>query len=79
VAVVQRFDSAAQLNIHFHVLAADGVFIEAKDGALSFHSLPEPAQADLLSVAWRVCERTVALLREPGALARCRGGRAPGG
>jgi Putative transposase/Transposase zinc-binding domain len=32
VALIQRFGSAINLNIHFHVVVADGVFVSSDDG-----------------------------------------------
>jgi len=36
VAVVQRTDSAVRLNVHVHLLALDGVYVEDEHGELSF-------------------------------------------
>lgn len=37
VAQVQRFGSALNLNIHWHMLFLDGVYTEHADGCLRFH------------------------------------------
>ncbi len=47
VTFIQRFGSAANLNIHFHVLALDGVFTEAPDGKLLFHTAASPSDDEL--------------------------------
>ncbi len=47
VTVVQRFGSGLELNVHFHVLALDGVFAPAADGPVRFHRLAAPADADV--------------------------------
>jgi hypothetical protein len=39
VTVVQRFGSALNLNVHFHVLMLDGLFAE-RDGRMRFRRLP---------------------------------------
>ncbi len=40
VSVIQRGDSALRLNVHFHVLALDGVYVrEEPDAPLVFHPL----------------------------------------
>ena len=40
VSVIQRGDSALRLNVHFHVLALDGVYVrDAETGVLVFHAL----------------------------------------
>jgi hypothetical protein len=36
VTFIQRFDSALRLNVHFHSLFLDGVFVRDDDGALEF-------------------------------------------
>ena len=38
VTAIRRFGSAANLNLHFHTLIPDGVFVERND-ALEFHRL----------------------------------------
>ena len=45
VTAIQRFGSALNLNVHFHTLAIQGVFIEAPSGSLRF--VPNPAPTDL--------------------------------
>lgn len=42
VTLIQRFGSALNLNIHFHMLFIDGVYIEHPDGALLFHGAFAP-------------------------------------
>ena len=67
ITVVQRFGSAADLNIHFHSLVPDGVFVVETPGAAPvFRALPAPTPAEIAAVSWQVCERTVALLRKLG-------------
>jgi hypothetical protein len=36
VTLIQRFGSALNLNVHFHMLFLDGVYVEQPDGSLSF-------------------------------------------
>jgi hypothetical protein len=66
VCVVQRFGSAANLNMHIHVLVADGVYVQDDEGSVKFLTLPEPSRAEVTQVAWSVCSRVVGLLRERG-------------
>jgi hypothetical protein len=42
VTFLQRFRSAANLNMHSHVIVLDRVFTEAADGPLSFHPAKPP-------------------------------------
>ena len=53
VSVVQRGDSALRLNVHFHVLVLDGVYVRDADGALVFVRADAPLedpQSGLFSV-----------------------------
>jgi hypothetical protein len=52
VIVVQRFGGPLNLNVHFHALVLDGVFVRACDGGLRFHRAPAPTEA-----TWRTCWR----------------------
>ena len=41
VMFVQRSDSALRLNVHFHTLALDGVYVREPSGALAFRALDD--------------------------------------
>jgi hypothetical protein len=62
VTFVQRFDSALRLNVHFHSLVLDGVYVQGEAGALEFRELPAPTPDDVLEVARRTAERVTELL-----------------
>ena len=47
VTFIQRFGSAANLNVHFHVVALDGVFAEGADGKLLFHPASGPSDEEV--------------------------------
>ena len=66
VTFVQRFGSDLRLNVHFHVLALDGVYAEAEDGELLFHPTPAPDEDDLARIARRVRRRVARALEERG-------------
>jgi hypothetical protein len=67
VAAVQRTDSALRLNVHFHVLALDGVYVRDKSsGRIDFHALPTPTRAEVADVAARTAERIEQILRAHG-------------
>lgn len=51
VTFIQRTDSALRLNVHFHTLALDGVYVRDAQGALVFHTLPAPSGEDVAQVA----------------------------
>ncbi len=60
VVAVQRADSALRLNVHFHTLELDGVYVHENDdpGApLEFRELDTPTQADIAEVAARTAVR----------------------
>ncbi len=40
VTVIQRFGGALNLNVHFHVLVLDGVFVERDDATVRFEPAP---------------------------------------
>src|SRR5262249_56773385 len=47
VTVVQRFGSGLELNVHFHLLAPDGVFVVSADRTVGFHRVSAPTNADV--------------------------------
>jgi hypothetical protein len=67
VLSVQRTDSALRLNVHFHVLALDGVYVRDKStGRLVFHALSTPSRAEVATVAARTAARIEKILRKAG-------------
>ena len=50
LTVVQRFGSALNLNIHFHTLAIDGVFIKDQNGKIKFTPQEKFSNADVETV-----------------------------
>ena len=42
VTLVQHFGSALNLNLHFHMLVLDGVYVENDYGGLRFHRVKAP-------------------------------------
>ena len=63
MVAVQRFGSALNLNIHFHALVLDGVFVVDGFGHPTFVPLAPPTLADLHRVAARIAGAVMALLR----------------
>jgi hypothetical protein len=51
VTLIQRFGSALNLNIHFHMLFLDGVFTERTEGGLRFHPTKALTAAELSELA----------------------------
>jgi hypothetical protein len=66
ITFVQRFDSGLRLNVHFHVLALDGVYVRDASGAPVFHALPAPTEDEVSEVARRTAERVEKLLVRRG-------------
>ncbi|MCK9462554.1 MAG: transposase, partial [Proteobacteria bacterium] len=69
VTVIQRAGGALNLNVHFHMAALDGVFVEKEDvGAngrsplLSFVRLPAPSTEDVAAIVKRVRKGVLRLL-----------------
>jgi len=63
LTVVQRFGSSLSLNVHFHVVAIDGLFAEQPDGSLLFHPLPAPTDEDVARTARAVHRKVSRYLR----------------
>ena len=63
MVAVQRFGSALNLNIHFHALVLDGVFVEDAFGNPAFVELAPPSLDELHRIAGRIAEAVLALLR----------------
>jgi len=62
ITFVQRFGGALNLNVHFHCVIPDGVFLE-QDGAIRFVTLPAPSVEDVAQVLGRISRRVRKLLR----------------
>jgi hypothetical protein len=47
VTLIQRFGSALNLNVHFHMLFIDGVYQEKHNGQLRFHRVNAATTSEL--------------------------------
>jgi hypothetical protein len=65
VTLIQRFGSAANLNIHLHCLVLDGVYGSGA-GAPAFHEARAPSVAELEALLSRIIQRIVKLLTRTG-------------
>ena len=54
--MVQRFGSALNLNVRFHVLALDGVYTRGPHGRLVFHGDHPPTTEDVERLVDRIAE-----------------------
>ena len=58
VAIIQRFGAALNLNVHLHVLALDGVYVEGDGGTVRFHETVPPTDEEIY--------RLLATIDQPG-------------
>lgn len=63
VTVTQRLGGALNLNVHFHALVSDGVFVRQDDGSQRFHRLAAPAEADFDWIVARARGRAREIVR----------------
>ena len=68
VTFIQRFGSAANLNLHFHMLALDGVFAGCPDGALQFYAGRPLTNDEVVTLAATVRVRVERWLQRAGLL-----------
>lgn len=50
ITFIQRFGSALNLNVHFHTLMTDGVYLQQKDQSYQFCRLPHPTHQELQQI-----------------------------
>jgi hypothetical protein len=70
ITLIQRFGSALNLNVHFHMLFLDGVYVERPDGALCFCWVKEPTSAELARLTQTLALRIGRYLERQGLLER---------
>ena len=72
VTLIQRFGSAANLNIHLHGLWLDGVYQrtggEAGEGEPVFHETAPPTAAQLQTLLDKIIQRILKMLTQTGHL-----------
>ncbi len=66
VTFVQRFGGSLNLNVHFHTVFLDGVFLRDAEQRVAFHPTGAPDAAELAAIARRVQRRAVAWLARRG-------------
>jgi hypothetical protein len=57
VTLIQRFGSALNLNIHFHMLCLDGVYVDRPDGTARFRWIKAPTSQELTKLAHTIAPR----------------------
>ncbi len=66
VTFVQRFGDALNLNLHFHTLVLDGVYLASSSGGCRFHSLPPPSDGEIEQITAKLARRLQRLLERRG-------------
>lgn len=67
ITVQQRFGSALNLNLHYHIIGLDGVYIrDEKTGVLRFHRAPRPTTAEVEALVIEIAEASEAFLATKG-------------
>ncbi len=69
VTLIQRFGSALNLNVHFHMIFLDGVYLPAGDQPV-FRHVPAPTAAQLQELVQQIAERIGKLLEKRGLIER---------
>ena len=62
ITFIQRFGSMLNLNVHFHCVIPDGVFVR-KQGAVRFEPLPAPSDDEVRAILQKLVARIGSLLR----------------
>ncbi len=70
VTLIQRFGSALNLNIHFHMLFLDGVYVDQPEGSARFRWVKAPTSAELTQLARTLAQRIGRFLERQGWLER---------
>ena len=68
VSFLQRAGSSLNLNLHFHLLVLDGLYIMTDDGEPIFNRIPGIKDDELSMVMSRISRRAIKYLRKIGKL-----------
>jgi len=70
VTLIQRFGGALNLNIHFHMLFLDGVYVDNKHGSSRFRWVKAPTSDELSQLTYTIARRVARYLERQGLLVR---------
>ena len=71
VTLIQRFGSALNLNVHFHMLFLDGVYVDGANGSrIRFRWVKAPTSAELAHLTHTIAHRVGRFLERQGFLER---------
>ena len=68
VTLIQRFGSALNLNIHFHMLFLDGVYVEHEGSTARFRWVKAPTDNELTQLIHTIAHRLARYLERQGLL-----------
>ena len=68
VTLIQRFGSALNLNIHFHILFLDGVYVYRDNRPPRFQRVKAPVKDELEDLVQLICQRVGRCLERQGLL-----------
>ena len=70
VTLIQRFGSALNLNIHFHMIFLDGVYLPVEGAAPVFRHVPSPTGTELQELVRQIAARIGRVLEQRGLIER---------
>jgi Putative transposase len=70
VTLIQRFGSALNLNIHFHMIFLDGVYVPVEGAAPVFRHVPAPTGTELQELVQQSAARIGKVLEQRGIVER---------
>ncbi len=70
LTLIQRFGSALNLNIHFHMIFLDGVYLPAEGAPPVFRHVPAPTGTELQELVQHIAKRTGQVLEQRGLIER---------
>jgi hypothetical protein len=68
VTLIQRFGSALNLNIHFHMLFLDGVYVGEAGPSARFRRVKAPTSTELTQLTHTIAHRLARYLERQGLL-----------
>ena len=70
VTLIQRFGGALNLNVHFHMLFLDGVYVDDARSGARFRWVKAPTSAELTRLTHTIAHRVSRFLERQGLLVR---------
>jgi hypothetical protein len=70
LTLIQRFGSALNLNIHFHMLFLEGKFSENPWGGTTFTRIKAPSHDDMVTLVHTISQRIARYLEKAGLVVR---------